>query len=242
MLILENLSVSIDEKSILEGINLSFAPGSTHLLMGPNGSGKSTLAHAIMGNPFMNVTHGSIMFEGHNVTELSVEKRAKLGLLLTFQQPPQLDGVQVFNFLYESYKALKDPTIESPTFFHKLEKLCIELGIDSSLLDRYVNVGFSGGQKKMLELIQVILYEPRVVICDELDSGLDVDALKIVGNGLRYVRKKNPNMILIVITHYHKMVQYCNPEQVHVIRNGALYKTGGAALAEDIELMGYDGI
>jgi Fe-S cluster assembly ATP-binding protein len=241
MLIVKNISVSIDEKQILDGINLAFDSGSTHLLMGPNGSGKSTLAHAIMGNP-LHVVQGAIELDGIDLNELSVEKRAKKGIFLTFQQPPQLDGVQIFNFLYESYKALKDPAIESPAFFHKLEMLCIELGIDTALLDRCVNVGFSGGQKKLLELIQLVLYEPRIVICDELDSGLDVDALKIVGNGLRYLREKNPDMILIVITHYHKMIQYCNPEYVHVIRNGKLYTTGDATLAEDIELMGYDGI
>lgn len=242
MFVLRDISVSIESQPIVKNVTLQCKPGSVHALMGPNGSGKSTLAHAIMGNPENVITSGAITLGDTNLGELSVFDRARAGVCMTFQQPPALEGVQVFTFLHESYKALHNSDIEFAEFFHKLETLMEQLGIDRSLLERSVNVGFSGGQKKMLELLQIVLFRPRVVVCDELDSGLDVDALQLVARGLLHVKQECPETIFILITHYQRILNYVVPDYVHVMRKGTLIKTGDSSLAEDIELLGYDAI
>ncbi|MBI2775094.1 Fe-S cluster assembly ATPase SufC [Candidatus Dependentiae bacterium] len=240
-LIIENLSVYIEEKSIIKQFSLTLSSGSIHALMGPNGSGKSSLAYALAGHPKYKAISGSALLNKKNLLDLPPHKRAQSGLFIAFQYPQALPGVNVFTFLKEAQAALTGQRPEVKEFRARVEELFELLGLGSSFLDRAVNDGFSGGEKKRFEIVQLLLFKPRVAVLDEIDSGLDVDALRAVGKALELVRKEQPEMILFLITHYQRILDYCIPDQVHILIDGVLQSSGDFQLARDIELKGYDG-
>lgn len=238
---IKNLKVNVQDKVVLDDINLIIKPGETHALMGPNGSGKSSLANAIMGHPRYQVQKGSIKFCGHEVTALSADKRAALGLFLTMQIPVEIEGITLGDFLRQIYDALhKDQTPISPKEFNKLasEKVAL-LKMNPTFLERYLNFGFSGGEKKMSEVLQLAIAQPKLVILDELDSGLDVDALKNVCAGLKEIKKQNPEMAILLITHYQRILDYIKPDFVHVLQHGKIVQFGDASLAKKLEKEGF---
>jgi len=244
-LIVSNLHVTVTAQSaeILKGIELTVEPGRVHALMGPNGSGKSTLAFALAGHPGYQVTGGSATLDGEDLFALTPDKRAKAGLFLSFQYPAAIPGVSVANFLRASRMAVK-PSDLPPAKFRQLifDQLDL-LGIDTSFLGRYVNDGFSGGEKKRLEMLQLGILEPKYAILDETDSGLDVDALRAVGDSLRALRAGNGSETgFLIITHYPRILQYIEPDVVHVMMDGRIVKMGDARLAHQIEAQGYDSI
>lgn len=238
---ISNLSVSIADKSILKNINLELAPGSIHAIMGPNGSGKSTLAYALAGHPSYSIDAGSIMIDGIDLTHERPEIRAKNGLFLAFQYPIAIPGVRVNTFLKEALYAKTGELMPMPIFNEILLAAMEVLQIDPAFAYRDLNDGFSGGEKKRLELLQLLILKPKVAILDEIDSGLDIDALTIVANGLALARKQNPELRLLLITHYQRILRYVTPDYVHVLCDGALVDSGDAALAHQLELKGYDG-
>ncbi|HEX6544627.1 MAG TPA: Fe-S cluster assembly ATPase SufC [Ktedonobacterales bacterium] len=252
---IRDLHASIDGKEILRGVNLTVRQGETHALMGPNGSGKSTLANVIMGHPRYEVTQGEIRFNGINLLELSPDKRARLGLFLAFQYPSSVPGVSVGNFLRRALEAKRDgynpnapetPSGEAPkrrgippAEFRKLlnEKMKL-LRVDNTFINRYINEGFSGGEKKRAEILQMAMLEPRMAVLDETDSGLDIDALRIVAEGVNALR--GPNMGVLLITHYQRLLNYIHPDIVHVMFKGRIIRTGGPDLALELEQKGYE--
>ena len=238
---IENLHVCIDDQSVLKGLNLHIEPGTVHAIMGANGSGKSCLAYTIMGHPRYQISQGQLIYNGQLVSALSPDKRAKLGIFLAFQSPYALPGVTVFTFMKESHQAITGAAMNVVAFqellFHAMELL----SIDISFAQRSLNDGFSGGEKKRFEMLQLLILKPSVVILDELDSGLDIDALKIVTTGLLRARQENPTMSIVIITHYQKILAYITPDFVHVLSDGTIVKTGSAVLADEIEDKGYDG-
>jgi len=240
-LLINQLYVSVDGQEIIKGLSLEVAPGSLHALMGANGSGKSSLAYTIMGHPRYTITNGSIYYKGQDVAALSPDKRARLGIFLAFQHPYALPGVSVKTFLKESYQAVTGIVIGVKEFQELLYAAMARLSIDSAFADRSLNEGFSGGEKKRFEMLQLILLKPSLVILDELDSGLDIDALKMVTHALLEIRNINPSMSIILITHYQKMLNYITPDFVHILSDGAIVKTGSATLALELEDKGYDG-
>lgn len=239
MLKISNLSVAIGDLQIISNLTIDFQPGSVHAIMGPNGSGKSTLAHVLMGHPKYVVTQGSITFNGVDITEIPAHKRAQLGIFLAFQQPLELAGVKILTFLKEIYQARTNQIIDLPIF----QKLCADIfkqvGLDESFMQRNVNEGFSGGEKKRFELAQLLLFNPSLIILDEIDSGLDIDALMVVGNVIEKVRSANPQLITLIITHYPKILQYVVPESVHIMRAGEIIQSGTTTLAHQLEQKGY---
>ena len=240
---IRNLHVSIDDTPILKGIDLTINQGETHALMGPNGSGKSTLAYALMGHPAYDVDAGQIIFDGVDVLELEADERSRLGLFLAFQYPVSVPGVTVANFLRSAINArLKSEDPESkgisiPDFRRLLKSKMDLLGIDHKFAGRYLNDGFSGGEKKRNEVLQLATLEPKFGILDETDSGLDIDALRIVAEGVN--KLKGPELGVLVITHYKRMLEYLQPEFVHMIMDGRIVESGGPELAEAIEQSGY---
>lgn len=254
-LIIRDLHANVEGKEILRGVNLEIRKGETHALMGPNGSGKSTLANVIMGHPKYAVTQGEILFQGRNLLELTVDKRARLGIFLAFQYPATVPGVTVANFIRRSYEARKDgyhPENEvldhsgampqkkkiSPTEFRKALQSKMEiLKVDSAFLNRYLNDGFSGGEKKRAEILQMAMLQPTLAVLDETDSGLDIDALRIVAEGVNALR--GPNMGSLIITHYQRLLNYITPDVVHVMYKGQIIRTGGRELALELEAKGY---
>ena len=254
-LVIRDLHAKIEDKEILRGVNLTVRQGETHALMGPNGSGKSTLANVIMGHPKYVVTQGEILFKGVNILELSADKRARMGLFLAFQYPSSVPGVTVANFLRRALEARREgydpnapnePTGEAPkkkgippAEFRKLinEKMKL-LKVDSAFINRYINEGFSGGEKKRAEILQMAMLEPTMAVLDETDSGLDIDALKIVSDGVNALR--GPNLGVLIITHYQRILNYITPDVVHVMYKGQIIKTGGADLAQELEKKGYE--
>ena len=244
MLIIKDLHASIEGKEILKGVNLTVKPGEVHAIMGPNGSGKSTLSAVLTGNPAYNVTGGEVEFYGKNLLELSPEDRAHEGIFLSFQYPVEIPGVLMSNFMRTAinekrkYQGLEPM---SATDFLKLmrEKRAI-VDLDNKLASRAVNEGFSGGEKKRNEIFQMAMLEPRLSILDETDSGLDIDALRTVANGVN--RLKSPDNATIVITHYQRLLDYIKPDQVHVLYKGRIVMTGGPELALELEEKGYDWI
>jgi len=254
-LVIRDLHAKIEDKEILRGVNLTVRQGETHALMGPNGSGKSTLANVIMGHPKYIVTQGEIFFRGVNILELSADKRARMGLFLAFQYPSSVPGVTVANFLRRALEAKRDgydpnatnePTGEAPkkkgippAEFRKLitEKMKL-LKVDTTFINRYINEGFSGGEKKRAEILQMAMLEPSMAVLDETDSGLDIDALKIVSEGVNALR--GPNLGVLIITHYQRILDYITPDVVHVMYKGQIIKTGGADLAHELEKQGYE--
>lgn len=237
-LALESLSVAVDQKEIIHGISLTIKPGEIHAIMGPNGSGKSTLANAVMGHPKYTITGGQIMLDGENITSLKVNEKAKKGLFLSMQYPPSIDGVTVTNFLRTSVAAVIGEK-QNPIKFHKSLLAAMEtLGIDPSFAGRYLNVGFSGGEKKRMEILQLLTLNPTYAILDETDSGLDVDALRVVAEGINRFHAKDKGVLLV--THYNRILEYVQPDFVHIMVNGKIVKTGGKELAKEIEESGYE--
>lgn len=240
MLHIKNLCVEIAGKQILQNINLAVDPGTIHALMGPNGSGKSTLSLCLMGHPAYTITSGSADLNAHDLNALTPDKRAQAGLFLSFQQPYTLPGVRAHTFLLEAYRAITGTMISVPDFKKLLDTEMERLSIDPAFAYRDVNDGFSGGEKKKFELLQLVLLKPKLAILDEIDSGLDIDALKIVAKGIAYAREQNPTMSIIIITHYHRILQQVIPDYVHIMNSGTLVASGDAQLIQGLDLKGYD--
>ena len=244
MLTIDNLHVSIEGKAILNGINLNVRAGEVHAIMGPNGSGKSTLSAAIAGNESYDVVKGDILFKGENIIELAPEERAHKGIFLSFQYPIEIPGITVTNFIKTSInsnlKARGESDMPANKMLKKIREKAALLEIDSKFLSRSLNEGFSGGEKKRNEIFQMAMLEPSPSILDETDSGLDIDALKIVANGVN--KLKNKSNAIIVITHYQRLLDYIIPDYVHVLHEGKIVKSGGKELAHELEEKGYDWI
>jgi Fe-S cluster assembly ATP-binding protein len=242
LLEIKNLHACINGKEILKGINLSVDKGEIHAIMGPNGSGKSTLSSVLAGHPDFEVTEGTVLYEGKNLLDLSPEDRSREGIFLSFQYPVEIPGVSMVNFMraaVNEHRKYKNLEPVSATDFLKLmrEKRAI-VDMDSKLTGRSVNEGFSGGEKKRNEIFQMAMLEPKLAILDETDSGLDIDALRIVANGVNTLR--TPENTIIVITHYQRLLDYIKPDVVHVLYKGRIIKTGGPELALELEKKGYD--
>jgi Fe-S cluster assembly ATP-binding protein len=240
---ISNLHVQVETTPILKGIELVVKPGEVHAIMGPNGSGKSTLAYALAGHPSYEVTAGSALLDGANILEMSPDERSRAGLFLAFQYPVEIPGVKTQNFLRLSYQArfADRPEKKFPTalaFRQHLEKLADELKVNKELLKRGLNEGFSGGEKKRLEILQMAVLEPKFAVLDETDSGLDVDAIKAVAAGVKQVVKKYHTGI-VVITHYQRILDYLQPDFVHVLKGGVITQSGGQELITKIEDTGY---
>ena len=237
-----DLHVEVNGKEIIKGVTLTFYPGKVHALMGPNGSGKSTLAHAMMGHPKYKITKGKILLDGEDITNAKPEVRAQKGLFLSFQYPSEISGVTISNFLRTAVNNLREKKNLVPysvVDFHRLlkEKMA-QLKIDASFSKRYLNEGFSGGEKKRMEILQLSMLEPTYALLDETDSGLDVDAMKTVAEGVEKIRKER-EMSVVVITHYSKFLEYLKPEAVSILYNGKIVKTGEYKLAQQIEKKGF---
>lgn len=242
MLKINDLRASIGEKQILKGINLTVNPGEVHAIMGPNGSGKSTLASVLAGREDYEVTGGSVHFLGNNLLELSPEERAREGIFLAFQYPVEIPGVTTTNFLKTAVNEVRkhrglDP-LDAVSFLKLIKEKSKLVEIDQALLSRSLNEGFSGGEKKRNEIFQMAMLEPKLAILDETDSGLDIDALRIVANGVNQL--KSPHNATIVVTHYQRLLDYIVPDFVHVLWNGKIVKSGGKELALELEEKGYD--
>lgn len=242
MLEIKDLHATIGEKEILRGINLTVKAGEIHAVMGPNGSGKSTLAQVIAGHPSYEVTKGSITYEGENLLEMDPEVRAQRGVFLAFQYPIEIPGVTNSYFLRSAYneirKARNEPELDPLEFLDLMESKTKIVEMDQGMMNRSVNTGFSGGEKKRNEILQMAVLEPRLAILDETDSGLDIDALKIVSNGVNALRK--PDNATIVVTHYQRLLNYIVPDYVHVLAGGRIVRSGGKELALELEERGYD--
>jgi Fe-S cluster assembly ATP-binding protein len=237
---INNLCVSVNDKPVLYDINLSICSQAIHAIMGPNGSGKSSLAYALMGHPHYRITAGAVTLNDVDIITMPVHERAKQGLFLSFQYPCEISGVSVTSFLKEAYSAVTGTHISVADFQKLLLERCDQLSIDHSFIARGLNEGFSGGEKKRLELLQLLLLRPKVAILDEIDSGLDVDSLKIVAAGLQIAQKENPAMAIILITHYQRILNYIVPDYVHVLCDGRLVSSGDAQVALNVEAKGYD--
>src|SRR5690554_7582167 len=242
MLEIKNLRVKIEDKEILKGLNLTVRPGEVHAIMGPNGSGKSTLSNVLAGREEYEVTDGEIWFEGRNLLEMEPEDRAREGLFLSFQYPVEIPGVSMVNFMRaavnEQRKFRKEEPISAGDFLKLMRDKRELLGIDSNLVGRSVNEGFSGGEKKKNEIYQMAMLNPQLSILDETDSGLDIDALRVVAAGVNKLQTKENATILI--THYQRLLEYIKPDQVHVLYAGKIIKSGGPDLALELEKRGYD--
>ncbi len=243
-LIIRNLHVKIEEKQILKGFNLTLPKGEVHAIMGPNGTGKSTLAYTLMGHPAYEVTDGEVIFKGQKVLELEPDERSRLGIFLAFQYPVAIPGVTVANFLRTAVNARRraenpeDKGVPIPEFRKLLKAKMDTLKVDHSFAGRYLNDGFSGGEKKRAEILQMAVLQPEIAILDETDSGLDIDALRIVADGVNALRSENIGVL--VITHYQRILNYIKPDVVHVMMDGRIVETGGADLALHLEEHGYD--
>ena len=235
---IQNLHVRTEEREILHGVDLVINKGETHALMGPNGSGKSTLANTLMGNPTYEITEGKILLEGEDITEADPDDRAKAGLFLAFQYPVSIPGVSVANFLRTAINAKREEPIKVKEFGELLKRNVEVLRVDREFTSRYLNDGFSGGEKKRAEILQMAMLEPAYAVLDETDSGLDIDALRIVSDGVNALR--GPNMGALIITHYTRILQYVKPDFVHIMLNGRIVQEGGPELAEHLEEKGYD--
>ena len=237
---IRGLHATVEGKEILKGIDLTVSQGEIHALMGPNGSGKSALANVLMGRPGYEVTAGQVRFKGENVLALTPDQRAQRGLFLAFQYPTEVPGVSVVNFLRTAYKAVKGEEISALAFRkHMKEKMSL-LGVEDSMVQRYVNQGFSGGEKKRNEVLQLAVLEPELAILDETDSGLDIDSLREVATGVAQLA--GPDLGVLIITHYQRILNYITPDRVHVMMAGRIVKTGGPELAHELEQKGYEGI
>jgi Fe-S cluster assembly ATP-binding protein len=257
-LLIKGLVVQVQQKNILKGLDLKVDPGEIHAIMGPNGSGKSTLAQVIAGSPSYPIDAGEIVFDGKSIVDLEPDARAKMGIFLSFQYPLEIPGVNVASFLRMVYikreaqnggDQRREPGVSpnkrfgesvSPIKFRKLleEKMKV-IDMRNEFSERYLNEGFSGGEKKRMEILQMLVLEPRLIILDEVDSGLDVDALKSVANGVNWLRRKNPKTAFIIITHYARILNYIKPDRVHILQDGKIVKSGGLEIVQKLEETGY---
>jgi Fe-S cluster assembly ATP-binding protein len=237
-LAITHLFAGIENKQIIQDINLNITTGQVVALMGKNGSGKSTLSHVIMGNPVYQVTGGKIMFKGKNILRLSVHDRARLGIFLAFQYPLEIPGLSVFHFLQTSAKAIQGKKFKPSVFQKELIATCLELKLSQQFLERGLNEGFSGGEKKRMEILQLKILKPQIAILDETDSGLDIDALKLVASNVRGLVGKNFGVL--VITHYQRLLNFLKPDQVHIMSGGKIITSGDKELAKKLEKEGYD--
>jgi Fe-S cluster assembly ATP-binding protein len=244
MLEIKNLRVAVDGKTILDGINLKVNAGEIHAIMGPNGSGKSTLAQVLAGHPAFTVLEGEVLYEGKNLLEMTPEDRAREGVFLAFQYPLEIPGVMNFHFLntalneIRKYRGLEE--IDAMDFSRYLDEKIKLVEMDTNLMNRRLNEGFSGGEKKKNEIVQMAVLEPKLAILDETDSGLDIDALKVVATAINKLRK--PENATILVTHYQRILNYITPDFVHVLLDGKIVKSGGSDLAHELESKGYDWI
>ncbi|MCT1507617.1 Fe-S cluster assembly ATPase SufC [Staphylococcus hominis] len=237
---IKDLHVSIEDKEILKGVNLTINTGEVHAIMGPNGTGKSTLSSAIMGHPSYEVTQGEVLLDGVNILELEVDERAKAGLFLAMQYPSEITGVTNADFMRSAINAKREEgqEINLMQFIKKLDKQMDFLDIDKDMAQRYLNEGFSGGEKKRNEILQLMMLEPQFAILDEIDSGLDIDALKVVSKGINEMRGEDFGALMI--THYQRLLNYITPDKVHVMYGGKVVKSGGPELAKRLEEEGYE--
>ena len=240
---IKNLHASVDGKKILNGVSLTVKDGEVHAIMGPNGSGKSTLSFLLMGHPKYKIDSGEILFDGKNISELSADKRAKLGMFLGFQYPSEIAGVSVFNFLRTTYNSLQSnghakeiPVLEFASLMNEKAKV---VGIEAGMVKRNLNEGFSGGEKKRNEILQMAVLKPKLAILDEPDSGTDIDGLRNIANGINKVVAENKTGVLL-ITHYNRILQHVRPNFVHIFVDGKIVKSGGPELAEEVEKSGYE--
>lgn len=243
-LVIRNLHVSIEDKEILKGLDLTIRQGEVHAIMGPNGTGKSTLAYALMGHPSYEVTDGEVLYKGQNILELEPDERSRLGIFLAFQYPVAIPGVTVANFLRTAINARRraenaeDKGIPIPEFRKMMKERMEHLRMDTSFAGRYLNEGFSGGEKKRAEILQMAMLKPEIAILDETDSGLDIDALRIVSEGVNALRSQD--LGVLVITHYQRILNYIKPDFVHIMMGGRIVESGGADLALHLEEHGYE--
>jgi Fe-S cluster assembly ATP-binding protein len=237
---IRGLHADVEGKQILKGIDLVVKQGEIHALMGPNGSGKSTLSNVIMGRPGYSLSAGEVVFNGENITRLTPDERAKRGLFLAMQYPTEVPGVSVVNFLRTAYQAVKGEQVSALAFRKHMKTQMDRLGVEDAMVNRYVNQGFSGGEKKRDEILQLAVLEPQVAILDETDSGLDIDSLKLVATGVDEL--VGPDLGVLIITHYQRMLNYITPDHVHVMIGGRIVKSGGPELAHELEEKGYEGI
>ncbi len=234
----KNVHVKVDETEVVNGVSLTIYPGETHAIMGPNGSGKSSLANALMGNPSYTITKGEVFLDGENILEMEPDKRSLAGLFLAFQYPLPIPGVTVANFLRSAVKARRAKDDDMSDFRKTLKAEMVGLSIDHPFAARYLNDGFSGGEKKRIEILQLAMLKPKMALLDETDSGLDIDALKIVAKGINRFHSDNNGILLI--THYQRMLNYVKPDFVHVMMRGKFVKEGGPNLAMELEEKGYE--
>ena len=240
---IRNLHVSVEDAPILKGVNLTIKQGEIHALMGPNGSGKSTLANVLMGNPAYEVTAGQIIFDGKDILDLAPDERSRLGLFLAFQYPVAIPGVTMANFLRSAVNARRrdqnpeDKGISIPEFRRLLMGKMEYLEVNSDFAGRYLNEGFSGGEKKRAEILQMAVLQPKIAVLDETDSGLDIDALRIVASGVN--RLVGPELGVLVITHYKRILDYIQPQHVHILMDGRIVESGGAEMVDQLEATGY---
>ena len=243
MLTIKDLKANIDNTEILKGLNLEIKPGEVHAIMGPNGSGKSTLANVLSGKSGYEVS-GNLTYQGQNLKEISIEERAQKGIFLAFQYPLEIPGVNTRNFLKTSLNSVRkskgEKELDTLTFLKLIKEKASELNIDEKFLSRQLNVGFSGGEKKKNEILQMKLLEPKLCILDETDSGLDIDALRVVADGVNSY--KNKDNAFLIITHYQRLLDYIKPDFIHVLSDGKIIKTGNAELGQELEKSGYENI
>ena len=238
MLKINNLHASVDSTEILKGISLEIKAGEVHAIMGPNGSGKSTLANVLMGNPTYEVTKGTIEFDGEDVTEYPVDKRAKKGMFLAFQYPESIPGVTIVNMLKTALTNIEETDYTAVELRLKVADAMKELGLSPDFVDRYLNEGFSGGERKRNEILQLAVLNPKLAILDETDSGLDVDGLRVVGEGISNL--KTPERGYLIVTHYQRLLEYINPDFVHVFVDGNIVESGSKDLSDKLEKEGYE--
>lgn len=234
---IDHLAASVEGKHILHDVSLRIAPGEVHALMGPNGSGKSTLAHTLMGHPRYTMTGGHIFIDNHDLTEASADERARAGLFLSFQYPVEIPGVSVQNFLRTAWRSIHDGALDHRAFTARLQQACADLQVDPAFVKRAINEGFSGGEKKRMEMLQLAVLQPKYAVLDETDSGLDVDALKVVAQGVQTARSAGIGVLLI--THYSRILEFVVPDHVHVLVGGKITQSGTKDLAYAIERTGY---
>lgn len=237
---IQNLHAGTDEVSILKGLDLTINAGEVHALMGPNGCGKSTLANTLMASPEYHITEGQLLFRGDDITDWPTDVRGKAGMFLAFQHPQEVQGVSVMNFLRQSLSARKGTDLSVLELRGTIMAWMNRLGMDPSFADRYLNEGFSGGEKKRNEILQMAILEPEIAILDETDSGLDVDAIKIVASGINAVRAERPELGVLAITHFSRLLNELRPEFVHIMVDGKIVQSGGMELAQQLERDGYD--